>query len=73
MAERTVESYVAALRALAQHYHRSPDRITDQELQDYVRHLIQVRHLAPSSLNQAISAFRRFFDLVLHRLTDSTR
>jgi hypothetical protein len=70
MAERTVEAYVTAVAALAQHYHRSPERLTDQELQDYLLYLRQDRHLAPSSLNQAVSAFRRFFDLVLHRPTD---
>lgn len=69
MAERTVEAYVTAVAALAQHYHRSPERLTDQELQDYLLYLRQDRHLAPSSLNQAVSAFRRFFDLVLHRPT----
>lgn len=70
MAERTVEAYVAAVASLAQHYHRSPDRITDEELQAYLLHLREQRHLSPSSLNQTVSALRRFYDLVLQRPTD---
>jgi len=67
MAERTVKSYVAAVAALAQHYHRAPDQISDEELRAYLLHLRQQRHLAPSSLNQHVSALRCFFDLVLQR------
>lgn len=70
MAERTVEAYVTAVASLAQHYHRAPDRIRDAELQAYLLHLRQVRHLAPSSLNQHLSGLRRFYDLVLHRPSD---
>lgn len=70
MAQRSVEAYVAAVASLAEHYHRSPDRISDEELQAYLLHLRQERHLAPSSLNQNVSALRRFYDLVLHRPTD---
>lgn len=70
MSERTVEAYVAAVASLARYYHRSPDRITDEELQAYLLHLGQERRLAPSSLNQSVSALRRFYDLVLHRPAD---
>ena len=69
MAERTVEAYVTAVASPAQHYHRSPDRITDAELQAYLLDLCQVRHLAPSSRNQHLSGLRCFYDLVLHRRT----
>ncbi len=70
MSVRTVEAYVAAVASLAQHYHRSPDRITDEELQAYLLHLREERHLAPSSLNQTVSALRRFYELVLERPVD---
>ena len=61
---------MAAVSSLAQHYHRSPDRITDEELQAYLLHLREERHLAPSSLNQTVSALRRFYELVLERPVD---
>ena len=33
MAERTREAYLAAVTRLARHYHRSPDRLSPQEVQ----------------------------------------
>jgi hypothetical protein len=32
LSERTQEAYVRAVRQLAQHYHKSPERITEEEL-----------------------------------------
>ena len=32
---RTQESYVRAVRKLAEHYHKSPALVTDEELRDY--------------------------------------
>ena len=34
LSERTQELYVSAVRQLAAHYHKSPDRITEEELRD---------------------------------------
>lgn len=70
MAARTVDSYVTAVSSLAKHYQRSPDRITDQEVQDYLLYLREEKHLAPGSINLNVSALRRFYDLVLQRPTD---
>ena len=33
MAARTRETYLAAVTGLAKHYHRSPDQISDEEVQ----------------------------------------
>ena len=35
MSERTQESYVRAVRQLAEHYNKSPQIITEEELRDY--------------------------------------
>ena len=35
LSERTQESYVRAVRQLAEHYHKSPDLITEEELRQY--------------------------------------
>ena len=64
---RTRESYLAAVSALAKHYHRPPDSLTREELQAYFLHLIVERKLAYSSVNQAASACRFLFDKVLRR------
>lgn len=66
-APRTQESYLAAVSALAKYYHRSPDLLTPEEMQDYLLHLIVERKLAYASVNQAACACRFLFDKVLRR------
>jgi site-specific recombinase XerD len=63
----TKRNYVAAVAALAQHYRRPPDRLSDEELKGYLLHLIRVRKLAQSTLNVAVSALRFFYEVVLAR------
>jgi len=58
MSARTRESYIAAVAAMAKFYHRSPDRVSEEEVQDYLLHLIQERKLAWSSCNIAVSALK---------------
>ena len=55
---RTQESYLRVISQVARHYHRSPELITDQELQAYLLHLVRDRQLARTSVNQASSALR---------------
>jgi len=66
---RTIETYVYWVFDLARYYHRSPDRISDDELKDYQFHLHQ-RKLRSSSIHQAVHALRTFYTLVLHRPVD---
>ncbi|RZL95675.1 MAG: hypothetical protein EOP82_02255 [Variovorax sp.] len=55
---RTQESYLRVVAQMARHYRRTPELITDQEVQAYLLHLVRERHLARSSVNQASSAVR---------------
>ena len=55
---RTQVSYLRAVSQLARHYHRSPELITDQEVQSYLLHLVRDRQLARTSVNQVSSATR---------------
>jgi len=64
---RTRESYLAAVRALAKHYHRSPDLLTPEEIEAYHLHLIVERKLAYASVNQSACACRFLFGKVLRR------
>jgi integrase/recombinase XerD len=66
-AARTQESYLAAVRALAKYYHRSPDLLTTEEIESYHLHLIVERKLAYASVNQSACACRFLFDKVLRR------
>ena len=63
--ERTQKSYVMAVAALAKYYGRSPDVITNTEVQDYLLYLMNDRKLAWSSCNLAVSAFRFFYSTTL--------
>jgi len=65
--ERTIHSYVASVRALSLHYKRSPEKITDEEIRDWLHHLRAKRKLSASSLNVAVNAVRSFHALVLGR------
>src|SRR6266478_4776159 len=65
--ERTQESYVREVRLLAQFYHKSPDRISEQELQRYFLHRKNVDGLAPASLRICYSGIRFFYQHVLKR------
>jgi len=55
---RTQESYLRAVSQMARHYRRSPELITDPEVQAYLLHLVRDRQLARTSVNQVSSATR---------------
>src|SRR4249920_4060889 len=65
--ERTQEAYVREVRLLAQFYHTSPDRISEQELQHYFLHRKNVDSLAPASMRICSSGIRFFSQHVLKR------
>ncbi len=70
MSPRTVEAYVSYVAALARHYRCSPERLSDDQLRDYLLFLHQQKRLAPNSLNVAVSSFRFFYTHVLRRSVD---
>jgi len=64
---RTQESYTSYVADLARFHHRSPDRITYDEVVDWIHHLIRERHLAASSVNIAVNAVRFLYGVTLQR------
>ena len=67
MAERTRETYLAAVARLARHYHRSPDQLSPQEVQAYLVHMLREEHLAWSTWSIAVHAFRFLYHTTLGR------
>ena len=67
MSERTQEMYVRAVRQLAQHYHKSPDLITEEELRQYFLFIKQVKKYSRSASTIAICGIKFFFEHTLHR------
>jgi len=67
MSERTRESYLAAVTAMVKYYKRSPEQLSEVEVQRYLLYLIQERKLAWSSCNIAVSGLRFFYQVTLKR------
>jgi len=66
-AERTVHCYVSFIHALAKHCRRSPDRLSHDDIQHWLYHLIAARKQAPSTVNLAINAVRSFYGKMLQQ------
>lgn len=64
-ATRTQESYLYAVTALANYYHRSPDRLSLDELQNYFLYLVKERGLSSASCRLSLNALRFFYLHVL--------
>jgi integrase/recombinase XerD len=67
MTERTQEAYIHQVYQPAKFYGLSPDKLSEQQVRQYLLHLAQERHLATSTINQAVNAFRFFYGRVMHR------
>ena len=67
LSERTQEAYTRAVRQLAEHYHKSPDLITEEELRQYFLHLINVKHYSRNTTTIALCGIRFFFEQTLNR------
>lgn len=67
LAENTQKAYLLAVTSLARHYHRSPDKISAEEIQRYLIYLHDERHLCWQSCNAARHAIRFFYRITLQR------
>lgn len=67
MADRTRETYLWAVEGLARYYRRSPDQISDQEVQDYLRYLLRDRHRSWNTLHIVVHGLRFFYHTTLKR------
>lgn len=67
LSARTQESYVRAVRQLAEHYHKAPDLITEEELRQYFLFLKNVKHYSRNTSTIAICGIRFFYQQTLQR------
>ncbi len=67
LAERTQEAYTRAVRQLSEHYHKSPDLITEEELRQYFLFLKNVKHYSRNTMTIAICGIRFFYEQTLQR------
>ena len=66
-ADRTREAYLWAVTGLARVYHRSPDQISDDEIQAYLVHLLRDRQRSWSTCNVVVNGLRFFYHTTLKR------
>jgi site-specific recombinase XerD len=62
LSARTQEAYARSVRQLAEHYHRSPDLITEEEIRQYFLDLIHVKKLARRSITIALCGIKFFYE-----------
>jgi len=67
MAKRTRETYLTAVTGLARYYHRSPDQVSDEEVQAYLLYLIRDRQRSWSTCNITVNALRFLYHTTLKR------
>ena len=46
---RTQQSYLTAVSLLSRHYHRSPDRLSHDDLQNWILYLVKDRGLSAAT------------------------
>jgi integrase/recombinase XerD len=63
----TQRVYLYVVTDLARYHRRSPDELSDRDVQRYVRHLIEERRLAWGSLRTMVSGLRFFYWTTLRR------
>ena len=64
---RSQQAYWACLRQLSEHFQRSPDQVTSEELRQYFLHLKTERRFSRQSSTQAICAIKLFWEKTLQR------
>jgi site-specific recombinase XerD len=61
----TQQAYLHAVKQLTRHYKRSPDTISQKEVEDYLLHLKNEKKLSFSTRNVAASVFKFFYNTTL--------
>ena len=67
LAERTQEMYVIVVRQLAEHYGKSPDLITEEELRQYFLYLKNDKQSSRSTITVALCGIKFFYEHTLQR------
>jgi integrase/recombinase XerD len=67
LAPKTQQASIRAVRQLAEHYGKSPDQITEEELRLYFLYLTTEKHVARSTATVALSAVTFLFEHTLRQ------
>lgn len=69
LAERTQQSYLAAVRGLAMYYHKAPDEVSEAEIRAYFLYLKNEKKVSASTQNQVLSGLKFLYRYTLGRAT----
>jgi len=67
LSPRTQEAYVRAVRQLAEHYGKTPDEITEEELRQYFLYLTNGKGVSASAFRIALCGIKFFYQHTLKR------
>jgi len=67
LSARTQESYVRVARQLAEHYGKSPEVISEEELRQYLLYLKNEKHAARNTCTLALCSLKLFYQQALKR------
>lgn len=67
LSPRTQEAYVRVVRQLAEHYGKSPDVLTEEELRQYLLYLKNEKHAARNTCTLALCSLKFFYQQTLKR------
>ena len=67
LSARTQQAYTRVVRLLGEHYQKSPEQITEEELRQYFLHVKHVKHWSRATMTQSICGIKFFFEQTLHR------
>jgi len=73
LSARTQECYVAAVRQFAEHFHISPDRLTEEQLRQYFLYLANEKKVARTTATIALCGIRFFYEQTLKRTWTTLR
>ena len=65
LSARTQEAYARAVWQLAQHYHRSPDQLSDEDLRQYFLYLANEKKIARPTATIALCGIKFFYEQTL--------
>ena len=70
LTKETRRGYISGVRCLANHYQLSPEKLTNDQVRNYFRHLLLERKLAWSSCKTYLSGITYFYRHICNREVD---
>jgi integrase/recombinase XerD len=67
LSPRTIETYLGWMKDYTIHYGKSPEELGDEDIRNYLYYLLKEKGVSQSSINQAYSALKFFYEKTLGR------